>query len=155
MSVYPWYGNRGTYLVVPDVETSRLGLLPSSCRLRRSLAADYFCLAEICWLAALLKTRRSTVINLHRNVPTLRHVWHTSPVTTKWWGRGNGHRNSLSTVLQTHSTSQQTMVTKRERRYNGYYPTDAAAAVLVSNETHWYMLPIKLLCPHNYTSNVC
>ena len=40
-----------------------------------------------------------------------------------------------------------TMVTKRERRYNRLYPNDAAAAVLVSNETHWYMLPIKLIIP--------
>ena len=51
--------------------------------------------------------------------------------------------------------SQQTMVTKRERRYNRYYPTGAVVAVLVSNETHWYMLPIKLLCPQYYTANVC
>ena len=119
----------------------------SSCRLHRSLAANCFYLAEIYWLVALFKMRRSMVINLHRNVRTLRHVWHTSPTNTKWWGQGNKHRNALSIVLQTHSTSQQTMVTKGERIYNKLYPNDVAAAVLVSNETHWYMLPIKLIIP--------
>ena len=34
-----------------DVETSGLGLLTLSCRLHRSLVADCFCLAEICWFA--------------------------------------------------------------------------------------------------------
>ena len=96
----------------------RLSLPMLSCRLRRLLAVNCFCLAEICWLVALFKMRRSTVINLHRNVRTLRHVWHTSPATTKWRGQNNRHTNSLNTALQTHSTSQQTMVTKRERRYN-------------------------------------
>ena len=50
--------------------------------------------------------------------------------------------------IQKHAQHQnRTMVTKRERRYNRLYPNDAAAAVLVSNETHWYMLPIKLIIP--------
>ena len=44
-----------------------------------------------------------------------------------------------------HSTSQQTMVTKRDRRYDRLYPNDVVAAILVSNGTHWYMLPIKLI----------
>ena len=36
---------------------------------------------------------------------------------------------------------------KREKRYNCKYPSHAAAAVLASNETHWYMLPIILIVP--------
>ena len=36
------------------------------------------------------------------------------------------------------------MVTKRETRYNSNYPNDIVAIVLVSNETHWYMLHIIL-----------
>ena len=82
-----------------------LCLLTSSCRLRRSLADDCFCLAEICWLAALFKTRRSTIIHLHKKVRTLRHVWRTISVTTKWRGRSNGYKNTHSTVLKTRSTS--------------------------------------------------
>ena len=56
-------------------------------------------------------------------------------------------------MLQTHSTSQQTMVTERERRYNGYYPTDAAAAVLVPNETHWYCCASNY-CVHSTTQQM-
>ena len=45
-----------------------------------------------------------------------------------------------STALQTHSTNNIMMVTKREIKYNSKYPNDAGAAVLIANETHWYML---------------
>ena len=37
------------------VETSRLSLLMSSCRLYQLLAANFFCLAEFCSLATLFK----------------------------------------------------------------------------------------------------
>ena len=37
------------------------------------------------------------------------------------------------------------MLTMREARYKSKCPNDAAVAVLVSNETHWYMLPITLI----------
>ena len=65
-------------------KTSRLGLLISSCWLCHSLAGNCFCLAEICRLATLFKTRCSTVINLHKLVHTLRHVRHSNPATTNW-----------------------------------------------------------------------
>ena len=49
--------------------------------------------------------------------------------------------------LQTLST-RKTMVTKIEREgYKSKYPSDVAPVVLVSNETHWYMLLINLIVP--------
>ena len=55
------------------------------------------------------------------------------------------HTNAHSLVLQTYNTSNKTMVIIREKRYKSKYPTDIAAAVLVSNETYCYMLHIIII----------
>ena len=47
--------------------------------------------------------------------------------------------------LQAHNTSNKMVVTMRETRCNSKYPSDLAAVVIVSNETHWYMLPIIII----------
>ena len=99
-------------------KTSRLGLLMSSCWLRHSLAADCFCLAEICRLATLFKTRCSTVINLHKLVHTLRTCKALKPsyhevVRARQWIQKFTQHSAANAQHQ-----QQTMVTKRERRYN-------------------------------------
>ena len=63
-------------------------------------------------------------------------------------------KSTSSALPATHSTMatsaqhhNQTMATKRERRYNCKYPNNRVEAVLVSDETHWHMLPITLIIP--------
>ena len=85
------------------------------------------------------------VINLHRMVRKLRHIWHTKPSDHKVVRAKQQMQNCIQNNATNTQYQQQTMVPKRERRYNIEYPNDIAAAVLVSNETRWYMLPIKLI----------
>ena len=64
--------------------------------------------------------------------------------------RSNGSHNGTQQRATNAQHQNSTMVTKRDTRYRSKYPSDAAAAVLVSNETHWYMLPI-LCIMHVYS----
>ena len=52
-------------------------------------------------------------------------------------------------VLQMHNTINKAMVTEKETKHNIKYPSDVAVVVLVSNESHWDMLPHHSYCVHN------
>ena len=67
--------------------------------------------------------------------------------TTKWWGGAAGLAKCTQHRVASVQDQNRTMVTTREKWYKSKYPHDGAAAVLVSNETHWYMLPIHLIIP--------
>ena len=59
--------------------------------------------------------------------------------------------------LQTHITLANKKVAKkrREKIQEHNIPIMLQQLVFVSNKAHWYMLPIKSLCPQYYTANVC
>ena len=63
----------------------------------------------------------------------------------KCTGKATESTKHTTQWLQAHSTKTRTMVTKRETRHNSKYPSDVAVVILVSNETHWWMLPIIVI----------
>ena len=69
------------------------------------------------------------------------------PTTVKWCGQSIGKHKVRSTVATSAQHQSTNDGNKRERRYNIRYPNDVVVAALVSNETHWFMLPIDLIVP--------
>ena len=69
------------------------------------------------------------------------------------WSNGT-HKRTQHVVANTQHQNR-TMVKIRERRYNSKYPCDVAATILVSNETLWYMLPMKLIITAALHTNTC